>query len=578
MKLRVPSKFASTASAIVTVFRVPGLRRLGFGYLASLTGMWAYAIAADVYAFGIGGVALVGLTAVIRLVPAAILAPFTAAVADRYPRRRVLIATDLGRCLLILAGLALIVAELPVAVFAVAGVGTVLSTMFEPAKNAMLPALAQRPEQLTAANAVMSSFESAGIFIGPAVGGAVLALASIEAAYACAALLLICSAVLVARIDPDAAQFDESSDPSVQRTGEAAGGESGETDAVARGDEADNGALAGFRTVLGDVHLRLVIGLVALQVLICGATGVLMIPFAIDVLGIGGGGVGMLNAVVGVGGLAGAAAAVALAGWRGAGVVLALSIAFWGAPYILIGAFAILPVAIVALFITGVANTVVDTTSLTLIQRLTPDAVRARVFGVFESLMIGGLALGCLLAPALERLIGVEAGLVALGCVLPVAALATATTLRQIDEASPAPHRRLELLRGVPMLSPLGSFELEQLAGALEPMRFAAGSTVVRQGEKGDYFFLIDSGEVTVHEDDRLARREGPGEYFGEIALLRDVPRTATVTAIGELQLFALGREEFIAAVSGHDSGTEAADMVIAARINSTRRVPYAAF
>lgn len=569
MNLRVPPQIATTASAIATVFRVPGLRRLGVGYLASLTGMWAYAIAADVYAFGIGGVALVGLTSVIRLVPAAILAPFMAAVADRYPRRRVLIGTDLGRCVVILTGLVLIMLDLPVAVFAVAAAGTVLSTMFEPAKNAMLPALAQRPEHLTAANAVMSSFESAGIFIGPAIGGAALALASIEVAYACAALLLICSAVLVAGIDPAASQSGEASDPAAERPDDTPGDAGGET---------TTGALAGFRLVFGDSRLRLVFGLVALQVVICSATDVLMIPFAIDVLGIGGGGVGMLSAMIGVGGLAGAAVAIVLAGWRGAGVVLALAIALWGAPYILIGAIAVLPVAIAALVVTGVANTVVDTTSLTLIQRLTPDAVRARVFGVYESLIIGGLALGCLLAPALERLIGVEAALVAFGCVLPVAALVTASSLRQIDGAAPAPARRLELLRGVPMLSPLGLFELEQLAAALEPMRFSAGSTIVRQGEQGDHFYLIDSGEVTVHEDDRLARRDGPGGYFGEIALLRGVPRTATVTAVGEVQAFALGREEFIAAVSGHDSGAEAADMVIAARINSTRRVPYAAF
>lgn len=558
MKLQVPPRVANTAGAIATVFRAPGLRRLGVGYLASLTGMWAYAIAADVYAFRIGGVALVGLTALIRLVPAAIAAPFTAAIADRHPRRQVLIFTDLARCVLILTGLGLIVLDLPAAVFAIAAVGTIFSTMFEPAKNAMLPALAERPEQLTAANAVMSSFESAGIFIGPAVGGAVLALAGVEAAYACAALLLICSTVLVARIDPAA-------EPPVRTAEEAQSDETG-------------GVLAGFRQVLGDSRLRLVIGLVIVQIVVCGATDVLLIPFAIDVLGIGGGGVGLLSAFVGVGGLVGAVAAIALTGWRTAGVVFALALALWGAPYMLIGAVPILVIALAALVFTGIANTIVDTTSLTLIQRLTPDGVRARVFGVFESLIIGGLALGCLLAPALESQIGVEAALVVFGGVLPVAALATFASLRRIDVVAPAPERRLQLLRGVPMLLPLGPFELEQLATALRPVRFAAGATIIRQGDAGDRFYVIDSGEITVHEDDRLARHDGPGGYFGEIALLRDIPRTATVTAVSDVEALALDREEFIAAVSGHDSGAEAADIVIAARINSTRRHPFAAF
>ena len=187
---------ADSVGALADVFRTPDLRRLGFAYFTSLVALWAYGIAISVYAFQIGGVTLVGGAAVIRLVPAAAVAPFAAILADRYPRRRVLMLTDLTRAVLIAgASVAIALGAPPVLVFCIAGMNTIVSTAFEPAKNSLLPSLAARPEQLTAANTAIGAFESSSIFVGPALGGLVLAVGSIQLAMAMTGvLLLLCRA------------------------------------------------------------------------------------------------------------------------------------------------------------------------------------------------------------------------------------------------------------------------------------------------------------------------------------------------------------------------------------------------
>ena len=179
------ARLADSLGALTDVYRTADLRRLGFAYLTSLVALWAYGIAISVYAFQIGGVTLVGGAAVIRLVPAAVVAPFAAILADRYPRRRVLMLTDLTRAVLIAgASAAIAFGAPPVLVFCIAGLNTIVSTAFEPAKNSLLPSLAAKPEQLTAANTAIGTFESSSIFIGPALGGLVLALGSIQLAMA----------------------------------------------------------------------------------------------------------------------------------------------------------------------------------------------------------------------------------------------------------------------------------------------------------------------------------------------------------------------------------------------------------
>jgi MFS family permease len=542
---------ADAIRALLDVFRTPDLRRLGFAYLTSLVAHWAYGVVISVYAFEVGGAALVGIAAVARLAPAAVAAPFVAGLADRYPRRLVLLVSDLGRAALIAVAAAAIAGGAPAAVvFAIASANAIVGTAFEPAKSALLPSLAASPRQLTAANTAMSTFESASFFIGPALGGIALAVSTIQVALALVGVLLVLSVLQVARIG---AAGDE----------ERGGGEG-------EGQLAE--ALAGFRALRDDRRLRTMVGLVGAQVLVDGALAVMIIAMSIDLLGAGEAGVGYLNSAVGIGGLVGAVVTLALTGRRGLGSVFAIGLFAWGAPLILVGVAPTIATAAACLVVVGVANTVVDASFLTLLQRSTPAAILGRVFGVMESLVVGATALGSLIAPALIGAIGIRGALIASGALLPALALIARPQLRRIDAAAPPPTRRLELLRAIPMFAPLGPVPLEELAGSLEPARFAAGDSILRQGEPGDRFYVIETGEVEVVEDGRLVRSEGPGEHFGEIALLRDVPRTATVRARSDVGLLTLGRDDFLAAVTGEGASYEAAEAVVATRLGATRR------
>jgi hypothetical protein len=198
-------------------------------------------------------------------------------------------------------------------------------------------------------------------------------------------------------------------------------------------------------------------------------------------------------------------------------------------------------------------------------QRAVAEDVLARVFGALESLLVGTLALGALLAPVLIDAVGIRAALVATGSLLPVFAAVAWRRLRTIDRLAEAPEREVGLLRAVPIFAPLPAVALERLALALAPVRLPAGAEVVRQGEPGDRFYVVADGEVEVVVDGTTGATVGPGGFFGEVALLRDVPRTASVRAVRDSELLALDRDVFIAAVTGHAASVDAANAAIGA-------------
>lgn len=551
----IRSRLAKPVGAITEALGDPDLRRLGLAYAASLIGLWGYGIAVGVYAFNIGGPTLVGVAAVIRLVPAAAFAPFAAVLADRYPRRSVLLATDLVRAILIAMATVAIMLDLsPIVVFGLAGIVTVVSTTFEPAKNSLLPDLISDPRQLTTANVTLSSFESASIFIGPAIGGLALAVAGVEAAFLVTTAFLLVSSLLLYRIG----HRDTTPGEAGEKPGESADGE---------GASALETAFGGFRAVGRSSRLRLLFGLIGIQLMVDGMLGVLIVSVAIDQLGIGEAGVGYLSSAVGVGGLVGALVAVSLTGSRGLGVVLAIGLAAWGIPIALVGLAPLVAVALVAMVVVGIANTIVDASANTLLQRITPEELRGRVYGVLESIIIACIALGSLLAPALIALFDIPTALIISGLILPVTALLARPALSRVDDEFEPPLRSLELLRNIPIFAPLGPSLSERLARSLQTVKVAEGQDVITQGDSGDLFYIIDQGEVEVFENGVAVRREGPGEHFGEIALLRDVPRTATVRALTGLSLLTLDREEFLNAVARHPLSSEAAETVVATRL-----------
>ena len=260
---------------------------------------------------------------------------------------------------------------------------------------------------------------------------------------------------------------------------------------------------------------------------------------------------------------------LALTGRRGLAGLFALGLIGWGIPIALIGVLPYPAAALVLLAFLGVANTLVDATAITLMQRSAPEEVMGRVFGVLESIIMGSIALGMLLAPALINTFGIKTAMIAGGALLPALAVLALPALRRIDAETPPPTRALELLQGIPMFAPLGPVPLEELAAKLESVRHAAGEEIIHQGEPGERFYVIDSGEVEVFEDGRFARREGPGDHFGEIALLRDVPRTATVVAKSDVELLALTREDFLDAITRDRVSVQAAEAVISSRLDT---------
>jgi predicted MFS family arabinose efflux permease len=421
-----------------------------------------------------------------------------------------------------------------------------LQSIFRPTQSALLPLLARTPEELTACNLVLTTIEALGIFLGPAIGGLLLAATSTDTVLAVSSVAFLLSALLVSRIHAERqAEQIFAREPWAQRM------------------------FAGFTTIWRDPNLRVIVVLYGAQTLVAGALNVLIVVTALELLDIGQAGIGFLNSAVGIGGLIGGFAAAALVGRRRLASDFGLGLVLWGIPIALIGVYPHAPVALILLGIVGVGTILVDVSGITLLQRSVPDEVLSRVMGVVQSVFVGTLGLGAILAPLLISWIGTRGALIATGALLPVLAAFLWRRLTAMDEAGP--DRRLGLLELVPLFRPLPSPTLEQLAGSLTPVHVERGELVFRQGDSGDRFYVVESGEVVVTIDGERVNRLGRGGYFGEIALLRDVPRTATVTAEVDTELQALERDEFIAAVTGHAPSSDVADAVIASRLGGLR-------
>ena len=545
-------RLSESLSAFKAVFANPNLRRVELAWAGSETGKWMYVIGVAVFAYDQGGASAVGLVALIRVLSGAITAPFAAVLSDRFRRERVMLFADISRAI-VLAGAALVVSfdGPPAVIYALAAVVNALSTTFRPAQSALLPSIARTPEELTAANVTMSTIAAVGLFAGPAVGGLLLGVTDVATLFAITAGTFVLSAVQVARIRAD---------PPPAREREAAAKRH-----VLRE------ALVGFTTIGSEPRLRLIMGLYSAQTLVAGALGVLVVVASIQLLHFGPAGVGYLNSAFGIGGLIGAGFAVLLVARQRLASDFAIGTLFWGAPLILVGIFPSKPASLILFAFVGVGDTVVEVAAPTLLQRVVPDEILGRVFGVVESLLYASMGVGAILAPVLVDALGTRGALIVSGAFLPALALLAWRRLNAIDKTFTPPVEQLELLGKIPIFAPLPPAELEHLAHELVPLRVSAGDAVVREGEAGDRFYVVRSGELEVSVDGKTVRTLGAGDHFGEIALLRDVPRTATVAARSDVDLYALDRDEFIGSVTGHAPSAEAADAVVMQRLAAAR-------
>jgi hypothetical protein len=310
---------------------------------------------------------------------------------------------------------------------------------------------------------------------------------------------------------------------------------------------------------------RLLIGLVASQCFVRGCLNVLIVVAVFRVLHEGAGAVGYLTAAIGVGGLLGAFGAMALEGKRLA-VPFGLALVFWGVPIALIAPRPYFVAAVVLLAIVGAANSVEDVAVFTLLQRIVPDQLLTRVLGVLWGLAMAAVAVGSIAAPAIVAGIGARSAFVVVGAILPLLTFATYRKLEEIDRALAVPVAELELIDDVPMFAPLSLAAKERLATKLAPISVVPGEVVIRAGDIGDRFYIVAEGELAIEADGAKTSARS-GDYFGEIALLRDVPRTATVKAVVGSQLYALERNDFLATITGHSAAHTAAQAVADARL-----------
>jgi MFS family permease len=542
-------RLAESATAFKDVFRNADLRRVELAWASAILGHWAYLVAVAVFAYAEGGAAAVGLLVVIRTIPAALVAPFTASLADRYPRKTVMIVSNLVRAGLIAgAGVCVLVDAPPWVVYAIAGVAMIVGTPFRPALAALMPSLAQTPGELTAANAVVSTLESLGRFVGPALAGLLLAAAGTEIVFFATASTFVLSAFFIGRIQvPRVVDRPEGAERAHFLTE----------------------AFAGFRTVAREGQLRILLTLFSAQTFVAGANSVLIVILALDLLDIGESGVGFLNSAFGVGALIGSFVALSLAGLPRLTPPFILGVLLWGVPLVLIGIWPSYALALVLLAVVGIGNSVLDVAFFTLIQRTVRDEVLARVFGVIQMLWILTFGLGGLvIVPVIEGF-GAATALIIAGAFLPVIVAIFGPPLLRLEAAAAIPGAELSLLRSIPIFTPLSGPSVEQLAGRLVPLRVDAGTVIVREGDAGDRFYVVAEGEVEVSAEGGVLSKLGPGDSFGEIALIRDMPRTATATALSNVFLYALEREDFLGAVTGHAASAQAAERVVGARLAS---------
>lgn len=515
--------------------------------LASFAAMWAgesaFMVALAVLAFSDGGAAGVGVVTAVRMAAAALLTPFLATVADRLRRERVLVGIGVLRTLAI-GGAAVVTATAgpPVATYGLAAVATVALGLYRPAHSALLPTLARSPADLTSANATRGLLDSLATLGGPVLAAGLLAASGPAAVFAVCAVLCLGSALAVVAL-----RYDAPPRPAVVRRSPV------------------REVLEGFRTIAGDRGLTLITGLGVVQTFVRGCLTVLAVVMAIDLLHLGDPGVGVLNAAVGAGGVVGSVSAFALVRRGGLATWFGVGVALFGAPLALVGVLPERVAAVVLLGLVGVGNALIDVGGFTMLARLTGEAVLARMFAGFEAVLTLGVGLGGLVAPLLVGGLGARTALVVVGVLAPLAVLACLGALRRLDARMRVRDADIAVLRGVGMLAALPATTIEQLGAGLARVELGPGQVVFLEGDRGEEFYVVETGRAEVVRQGRVVNTVGPGEGFGEIALLGDRPRTATVRAWadGPVRLAVLGQTAFLTAVTGYPASATAGAAVV---------------
>ncbi|HUF07277.1 MAG TPA: MFS transporter [Candidatus Binatia bacterium] len=504
--------------------RRPALARLLAGEFISGTGDWLYLVAVLVVVYADSSSAvLLGIVGAARILPYVLLSVPAGIVADRFDRRMVLLVTDVARGVLMLGLVAAAILDAPTLVIvAISILAACFSTFFNPAIAALIPTLVDERD-LGVANSAWATLDNLAFIIGPALAGILLAAGGLEIAFLLNAISFAVVAVVLWHLP-------------AQR-------------AAAPVDAPEDGpapSATGWRQLVRPLAGPFLLD--SASSLVGGGIGVLTVVIAIDVLGAGEAGTGYLNAAIGVGGVVAGIAGGALL-VRRLSVPLLLGGIAAGAGLAWLGLTGDLPTAMLAIGVAISGMFLLDVVSTTLVQRAVPDALRGRAIGTLQTSSSVLYALGAFSMPLLAAAVGIPAVLIGGGIVMVAGAvLALLLSERAVDDPAGADAVRVRLL-DQPIFAGLPPSRLEGAARRLVAVPVEAGEVIVRQGHAADRFYVIDSGQVRVTQatdgEERALRELGPGDFFGEIGLLRGIPRTATVTATTPGVLYAIDADAF---------------------------------
>jgi MFS family permease len=527
------------------------LRRVESAFLAFGAAEYGVWVAVLVYAYQRGGTTLAGVIALVQLLPAAVVAPIASQWVDRRGAGTMLRLGYVVQAITLTAtAVPMLLDVAPVVVYAGAIATASAVTLVRPAQSALLPDLVSEPADLTAANAVSGWVESVSVLIGPALAGLMIELDGPGAALALFAVALAGGALLTASVA--GTPVDE---PVVE--------ESAQDD----GPDTTQALITELRQQPG---VPVLLALMAVQFVALGALDILEVVLSLQVLGLGPQGAGYLGAAFGAGGVIGGVGTFGLVGRRRLAEAILLAAAAAGAAFLVLGIRPTVAGAFLLLAGVGATRVVMDVACRTVLHRVMPATVRGRTFGLLEGLAMLGLAVGSIAVPPLVAAGGAQAALGAVGGLLLASALVSARPLRRIERASPAPAAELAVLQRSQLFGLLAPPVLEDLAAALIPHPVAAGEVVIREGEPGDRVYLIAEGRFDVSIAGRHVATRGPGVVIGEIALLRDGFRTATVTAETEGMMYELERAPFLEALTDSSHAQHAAEQLVAERLGAS--------
>jgi predicted MFS family arabinose efflux permease len=524
-----------------TVACEPVLGRIASAFAVFSLAETATWLAMLVAAFERGGTREAGALAVAALSFAVLVAPFASFAGDRFRADRVLVVGFVVQASTMAAAAASLgVGATPVAYASmIAAAGAI--TLTRPVVASLLPAVTHRPADLVAANVVMSAASDVGLFAGPLIAGAVLAIGSPAWVFGCFAALVLAAAAVVRPIRLPRRRHEV---PAMNLTNLVA--ELG----------------AGVRELARNRTLRALLLVVFAGGVSIGAIDVVVVTLADRTLD-GSVNVGILAAAVGLGALGGSlasAAFIARPALSSFVIVGALAITL---PLVLLTQTADVLVVLLGLAVVGCGQSVIVVVGNVALQRWTAPDVVTRVFGVQESLAMLALATGTAAFTVTVDRWSVAAGLVVVALVVAgFIAVGLAEIVRIGADVPPPAADLVDRLRVDPIFAPLDVRAIERLARSSSRARFATGEVVTAQGDVGDRYFLVVEGQLTVTVDGVTTNTLGAGDSFGEIALLHDVPRTATVTTLTTVDLVGVDRTAFVEAVTGHPTSESVARAV----------------